>query len=262
MRETRAIMGMPITVEIIVKAGPLDARKGPAFTNDRAIETIESVFEYFTDIDERFSTYKETSEISMINRGEIAESAWSEEMQEAFRLAEATKRESNGYFDINKPDATIDPSGIVKGLAIQRASEMLARGGYEDFFIDAGGDIASAGKNTKGSAWSVGIKNPFKQDEIVKAIYPHGHGVATSGSYIRGAHIYDPHDPARSLDEIVSITVIGPDVLEADRFATAAFAMQRNGIRFIEGMPDLEGYMIDKDGMATMTSGFEQFTNL
>jgi thiamine biosynthesis lipoprotein len=247
MREMRSIMGMPITVEII---------------DHDPSDTIELVFKYFHEIDERFSTYKDTSEISKINRGEIRESDWSNEMKDVFSLATLTKRESEGYFDIKRPDGMIDPSGIVKGLAIQRAGLLIYQAGFNNYYIDAGGDIESRGKNSQNEDWSVGIKNPFKQDEIVKVIYPKGHGVATSGSYIRGAHIYDPHDPTRALQKILSITIIGADVLEADRFATAAFAMQSNGIQFIEQTIGLEGYMIDRDGIATMTSGFERFTNI
>lgn len=108
--------------------------------------------------------------------------------------------------------------------------------------------------------WSVGIRNPFKSEEIVKVVYPRGKGVATSGSYVRGSHIYNPLEPDDGLKEVVSITIIGPDVLEADRFATAAFAMGKSGIEFIEKMPELEGYMIDKEGVATFTSGFSAYT--
>ena len=56
------------------------------------------------------------------------------------------------------------------------------------------------------------------------------------------------------------MTVIGPNVYEADRFATPAFAMGKKGIDFVENLPGLEGYMVDKDGIATMTSGFEKYT--
>ena len=84
--------------------------------------------------------------------------------------------------------------------------------------------------------------------------------MATSGSYIRGAHIYNPHAPTAALTDILSITVVGPDVYEADRFATAAFAMGREGINFIERLQGFEGYAIDKSGVATLTSGFEHYT--
>jgi len=83
-----------------------------------------------------------------------------------------------------------------------------------------------------------------------------GRGVATSGTYIRGQHIYNPYRPEEKIEDIVSITVVGPDIYEADRFATAAFAMGRGGIMFIEELKDFEGYAVDAAGIATMTSGF------
>ena len=87
-----------------------------------------------------------------------------------------------------------------------------------------------------------------------------GKGIATSGSYLRGQHIYNPHLPEKKLTEIVSFTVIGENILEADRFATAAFAMGKEGINFIEQLPHFEGYAIDSNGMATFTSNFELYT--
>ncbi|MER9313470.1 FAD:protein FMN transferase [Mesorhizobium australicum] len=87
-------------------------------------------------------------------------------------------------------------------------------------------------------------------------VYPSGRGVATSGTYVRGQHIYNPHGIGGWIQDIVSLTVIGADVLEADRFATAAFAMGRDGILFIEQAPGLEGYLVDANGRATPTTGF------
>ncbi len=238
-------MGMP--VEVVVAGG--DARAA-----------LEDAFAYFAAVDARFSTYKDDSEISRINRKLLAPEAASGEMREVFALAERTKAETGGYFDIRRPDGTLDPSGIVKGWAVKNASARVRARGHEDFFINAGGDIAMSGANAAGAPWSVGIKNPFRPDEIVKVIYPRGKGVATSGSYIRGAHIYNPHNPAEELADVVSITVIGPDVLEADRYATAAFAMGEKGIAFIEALPGFEGYAIGARGTATLTSGFHAYT--
>ncbi|RWK27769.1 FAD:protein FMN transferase, partial [Mesorhizobium sp.] len=99
-------------------------------------------------------------------------------------------------------------------------------------------------------------RNPFNTNEIIKVIYPRGRGVATSGTYARGQHIYNPHGSGEPVTDIVSLTVVGSDVLEADRFATAAFAMGRDGIFFIEQTPGLEGYVVDVNGRGTPTSGF------
>lgn len=238
-------MGMPITVEIA------DTNASP--------HILEEVFLYFKTVDEKFSPYKPESEISRFNKQLIENS--SESFAEILTIAEKTKQETHGYFDIQKPDGGIDPSGIVKGWAINNAADLLRHCGCAHFFIEAGGDIQTSGKDADGNEWSVGIKNPFNTQEIVKVIYPRGHGVATSGSYERGSHIYNPLSPTDALDEIVSITVIGPNVLEDDRFATAAFAMGKKGVEFIEGLAGFEAYSIDKGGIATMTSNFHTYTS-
>jgi thiamine biosynthesis lipoprotein len=245
MKETRKLMGMTVTVEIV--------------DDNATIEAIENIFIYFKYIDEKFSTYKETSEISAINRGEIKEKNYSEDMKEVFALSEKTKEETKGYFDIKKPDGKYDPSGMVKGWAIRNAGLQLERAGFKNFYVDVGGDMQVHGLNAEGKVWSVGIKNPFNQDEIVKVVYLSDKGMATSGTYIREQHIYNPHKEG-TLNEVFSLSVIGPNIYEADRFATAGFAMGREGIYFIESIPGLEGYMIDKDGLATETTGFEKYT--
>ena len=146
----------------------------------------------------------------------------------------------------------------MKGWAIHNAAAMLQKHGLWDFYIEAGGDIQLSGLNDSGGYWVVGIRNPFHPQEVVKVLYLSDIGIATSGTYVRGDHIYDPHSlEQRPIEDIMSLTVVGPNVYEADRWATAAFAMGRPGIHLIEEMPGFEGYLIDRDGIATMTSGFE-----
>lgn len=236
-------MGMPVTVEVV---------------DEKATEkTLEKVFDYFKYIDEKFSTYKKTSEISMINRGELALEKCSQDMKTILWLAEKTKRETEGFFDINRGYRR-DPSGIVKGWAIWQAAKILEGMGHVNYYVDAGGDIQTSGKNAEGKPWKVGIRNPQRKEEIVKVFAVSGEGIATSGNYERGLHILNPKT-GMPADEIASMTVIGPNVYEADRFVTAAFAMGRGGIIFIEKRGGLEGYMIDKEGMATKTSGIGKY---
>ncbi len=237
-------MGMPITVRV-VQAGATP-------------ETLESVFSYFQYIDDKFSTYKDDSEITYINRHELKLERASRDMRTVFELAEQTRQETNGYFNILR-DGAYDPSGLVKGWAIYNVSGLLRRKGFENFYVEAGGDIEAAGKNAQGQNWRVGIRNPFNIHEIVKVVTITDGGIATSGTSIRGQHIYDPKSTAPLATSVVSLTVIGPNVYEADRFATAAFAMAEDGIAFIEDLDGFEGYQIDKNGLATFTSGFERY---
>ncbi len=242
MKRTRTIMGMPISIEIF----------DPSATEN----IFDRAFSYFRSIDEKFSTFKATSEITKINRGELDKKDWSDDMNVIFMLAEETKRGTDGFFDIKKPDGSYDPSGIVKGWAIYQAARILDAEGCEDYCVEAGGDIQVRRKDAAKEPWSIGIRDPFHLDQIVKVIAMHDGGVATSGTYLQGQHIYNPHRPKDEITEIVSLTVVGPNIYDADRFATAAFAMGSRGIAFIERLNGFEGYAVDNRGMATETSGF------
>jgi len=239
-------MGMPVCIEIV------DDRA------DRASALAET-FAYFTAVDEQFSTYKATSEISRFNRGELSETGLSPAMREVFALADDTKRASDGYFDMRRPDGSTDPSGIVKGWAIRNAAHLLDECGFQNFYVEAGGDIQTRGTNAERQPWAIGIRNPFNASEIVKVVYPNGKGIATSGTSMRGQHIYNPHAPGALLTEMASLTIIGPDVFEADRYATAAFAMGVPGLGFIENLAGFEGYAVLADGNACFTSGFARY---
>lgn len=235
-------MGMPITLEIT-------ERVPKSF--------FDEVFDYFRSVDSRYSTYKQDSEISKINGG-LPKTKWSAEMKSVLDLCEKTRQQTKGYFNI-KHDGKIDPSGLVKGWAIKNAADLLYMKGVSNFNVEAGGDIQVSGHNDQDQEWHIGIRSPFKVNEIIKTVKVSNEGIATSGTYIRGQHIYDPFNPQKRLDQVKSFTVIGPNIYEADRFATAAFAMGWNGISFIESIKGLEGYMVTDDEMATYTSGFERF---
>ncbi len=243
MKQTRLLMGMPITIELL--------------DSGITIDHLDAVFNFFESVDERFSLYRDGSEISRINRGELQPNEYSDDMRTIFGLCALTKRQTGGYFEIAH-DGRLDPTGVVKGWAIQQAAARLRAAGRRDFYIDAGGDIQISGTR-HGTPWHVGIRNPFRRQENVKVLALTACGVATSGTAVRGQHIYDPFQPGVPLLEVVSLTVIGPSILEADRFATAAFAMGRRGIQFIEALPGFEGYQIDAGARATYTSGFERY---
>jgi len=244
MRSTRLIMGMPVTIEVV---------------GDEGGEAAHAAFAYFEDVDARFSPFKPESEVSGFARGDLPFEDVSRELREVLELSELTRRETDGYFDIRRPDGRIDPSGLVKGWAIRNAARGIEAAGHTNYFVDAGGDVQCRGHNAQGQRWRIGIRNPFDEAQIVKVVVPGDAGVATSGTYVRGRHIYDPHMSEAVSDEVASLTVIGPDIYEADRFATAAFAMGRHGVVFLEQQPGLEAYSIGRDGVATMTSGFSKY---
>lgn len=241
-------MGMPVIIEII--------------DPNSSIQDIDELFDYFLYIEQKFSPFIETSETCRINRGEILSNEYSVEMIEVLSLAEQTKTETAGFFDITIAPGKINPVGIVKGWAISNVAKILEKKGFKNFYIDIGGDIQTSGLNKEGQKWKIGIRNPFSNaqgEELIKVVHLSGEGIATSGNYLRGDHIYNPLNPAQKINNLISFTVIGPNIYEADRFATAVFAMGGEGIDFIEKLSGFEGYMVLKNGRAIMTSGFELY---
>ena len=163
MKSTRVIMGMPITVEV------MDA----SVTE----KDMEEVFNYFNYVDQTFSPYKPESELSKINQGQITKDAYSPDMVEVLALSAETKKQTNSYFDIQTPQGNLDPSGLVKGWSIFNASQILETHGCKNFYIEAGGDIQTGGKNSQDQAWNVGIRNPFQVNEIIKVVHLSGQGI-------------------------------------------------------------------------------------
>jgi thiamine biosynthesis lipoprotein len=219
---------------------------------------FKEIFDYFTYIDKTFSPFKKESELTKINHGRLLKKDWSRDMKTVFKLCEQTKNETFGYFNIEK-NQEFDPLGLVKGWAINNAANILKRKGFKNFYVEAGGDIQVTGANKENELWKIGIQNPFDLKKNIKVVVLDNQGIATSGTYLRGQHIRNPFFPEKEIKEIVSLTVIGPNIYEADRFATAAFAMGKKGIGFIEKLPNFAGYMIDNKGMATFTSNFNSY---
>jgi thiamine biosynthesis lipoprotein len=248
-------MGMPITVAIPDRERQ-DTAPG-AVTLPTTEAAALAVFDHFRSVDERFSAYKPGSETCRIDRGELAPGAASPEMREVLRLCEETKSLTDGYFNAWFA-GHFDPSGLVKGWAIAGAARILDEDGFISFCVEAGGDIEVRGANDEGRPWVIGLRSPFDPEKLTHRLRLQNRGIATSGTYIRGNHIYNPKTGERA-GEIASLSVIGPDVFEADRLATAAFAMGTAGIEFVAALQGFDACMISPDGMATFTPGFREY---
>ncbi|HSX41869.1 MAG TPA: FAD:protein FMN transferase [Candidatus Saccharimonadales bacterium] len=218
---------------------------------------VAAIFRLWQTIDQRFSPFKKTSELSQLNRGELKPEQLSEALKTVLALCEQTQTETDGFFNITRPDGQIDPSGLVKGWAIWQGAKLLQTKGYRNFTVEIAGDIQVSGVAQPGRTWRYGIRNPFNPSEIIKTLALTNAGVATSGNYVQGAHIYDPVS-GQNLENVASLTVIGPNVYEADRMATAAFAMGEGGLAFIEKLPGFEAYAVLASGRARLTSGFDR----
>lgn len=209
---------------------------------------LDEAFALLRDIDRRFSPYQPESEVSRLIRGELDEADWAPDLRAILGLCEDLRRMSDGYFDIrgHRPDGRPDPTGLVKGWAVEEASLILDGAGATAYSINAGGDVTARGEPEPGRPWRVGVRHPGRPDRVAAVLAVRDLSVATSGGYERGDHIVDPHTrrPARDL---LSVTVVGPSLTYADGYATAAYAMGLPGVAWVHRHPGYGAYAITSD---------------
>jgi FAD:protein FMN transferase len=123
----------------------------------------------------------------------------------------------------------LDLGAVAKGLAVDLAARELRS--FQNFAIDAGGDLYLEGCNPDGDPWSIGIRHPRRDGELIDSLRISHRAVCTSGDYERraardeeGHHILDPRT-GLSTNGVASVTVIAPTVMLADALATAAFVL-------------------------------------
>jgi FAD:protein FMN transferase len=128
------------------------------------------------------------------------------------------KSRTLGSFDPFFDGQSFNPTGYIKGWAIARVGRLLKKLNHHTFYITIGGDTLVASNSAK--TWKIGISDPLDTSKIIKVIALKNGEIATSGSYERPGHLYDP-STNRSLDRTRTVTVIGKSIITADVFATA-----------------------------------------
>jgi len=159
--------------------------------------------------------------------------------------------------------ARVDVDGIAKGYAIDRAAEVLQRAGLDGGLVEIGGDLVCFGRPPQGETWSVGIRNPFGPGKLAELRLRAG-AVCTSGDYaraltiagVRYSHIIDPRT-LRPVDQVPSVTVVAPNALTADVWATALSVLGVEGVNRLP--PGVEAMLVigtEADHRFFCTAGF------
>ncbi len=219
---------------------------------------IAEVVTWLHHVDEVFSTYRPDSVVSKLDRGEIELADCSAEVRDAFATCADLARATGGYFSI-RPAGRLDPSGFVKGWAIERASELLRSRGSRNHAVNGGGDVQLAGSRSPGSSWRVGINDPAKHGQLAAVVSAADAAVATSGTAERGAHVTDPLT-GQEATELASVTVVGRHLARADAYATAALAMGPACLPWLEELSGYDALVIGADGQRWQTTGFPAWT--
>jgi FAD:protein FMN transferase len=236
--EVRQIMGMPIGIDVREPAGV----------------DLEPAFDWLREVDATFSTYRDDSDVSRLDRGELALVDCRPEIDEVLVRCMALGRATRGYFSV-RPAGRLDPSGFVKGWAVDGTADRLAAAGATDFCINAGGDVVVRGRPAPDRLWQVGIRHPEHAEQLAAVLGVEDLAVATSGEYERGSHILDPHS-GRPPAGLLSVTIVGPDLATADAYATAAFAMGAEGPGWTATLAGYDALCITDDHRVLSTRGF------
>lgn len=238
VRRARHVMGTTASIHVHDAA--------PRELVERA---IDEVLVELDRLEAMFSTFREDSEISRVNRGVLHLGDCSREVTEVLDACTWLEQASSGAFDIrpNGLGGPIDPAGFVKGWAAERASAALARCGLEHWYVSVGGDIIVSGTPEPGERWRIGIANPIHPGEIIASLDVEGGAVATSGTAERGAHLWDARTGAAA-NCFASVTVSGPSLAWADAFATTVFVMGESGIEWVSQFDGYHAVVVRPDG--------------
>nr|WSX81714.1 FAD:protein FMN transferase [Streptomyces sp. NBC_00899] len=214
----------------------------------RAAAALEAAAAWLGHVDEVFSTYRPQSQVSRLAAGTLALSACSPEVWEVLGLCEAAERRSDGWFSAGYAGG-FDPTGLVKGWAVERAATMVASAGADAVCVNGGGDV-----QVHGGPWRIGVSDPLRKGALATVVHAEGElAVATSGPAERGCHIVDPRTGRPPATALASLTVVCRGLTEADTCATAGYAMGDRARDWLESLPGTRAFAITADGTSWTT---------
>ncbi|MEY4532630.1 MAG: hypothetical protein RI926_399 [Actinomycetota bacterium] len=208
-------MGTMVSIRIA------DAEISEHTADDSVISVLNELEHEFARLNEKYSLYRDDSEISQVAAGALSLADASEEMREEYARALHWREKTDGAFTPHRPDGVIDLSGTIKAVAIDAASKMLHSAGFDNFSVNVGGDLTTSGnQGLDERGWVTGIVDPEDRGTMIAAVrltaeFP---AMATSGSAERGEHIWLRPETTK---DFVQATVIAEDIITADVLATA-----------------------------------------
>ena len=232
---------------------------GTAFTIDirdpgQWTDAVADVVGWLHHVDAVFSTYRPGSDISRIRRGELDVADADPDVTEVLELCVLMHRETGGYFSALW-NGRLDPTGLVKGWAVERAAALLTSYGSRNHAVSGGGDMQLVGEASPGEPWRIGVSDPHDRARVLRVVSGRDFAVATSGNAERGDHVVDPFT-GESPRALASVTVTGRSLTRVDCYATAAFAMDGNAAAWLESKTGHEALLVDDAGTLIVTSGW------
>jgi thiamine biosynthesis lipoprotein len=241
-------MGMPISL----------ALRGRHAADDVGAAAWSAVMAELDEVDRTFSTYRPDSVVSRLGRGEVALEDCPAEVAEVLELGALAEAASGGAFRVTLPGAdgteVLDPSGVVKGWAVERAAAHLRALPDTDFSLSAGGDLVCRSLDPAAEPWRIGVEDPRDPTRLVAVVPVLNGAVATSGTAHRGQHLVDART-GRPPEQVASVTVVADSLTWADIDATAAYALGPDAARWLREERDRTGLVVWRDGSMEVLEG-------
>jgi FAD:protein FMN transferase len=214
---------------------------------DGVVEALHAARLVLEAMDGRFSHYRGDSDITRWVAGDEVSDRAAADIEHVLRECGRLHRDSDGVFRARNPRTqSLDTAGYVKGYAIGRAVDELRRHGLANFVIGVGGDAYCAGRPEADRPWQVAVQDPGRSHAVAAIVPASDLAVATSGTSERGDHIWRAAAPVTS--SLLSFTVVGPEIAEADAYATIGFAMGEDGVAWVRRHEGYRSIVIRADG--------------
>ena len=163
-----------------------------------------------------------------------------------------------------KPGVILDFNAIAQGYTVDVLAAFLEEKHIRDYLIELGGEVKAKGKKINNENWTIGIDQPNETElegrPLKATIQLKNQSLATSGNYRKYyiengqkfSHIIDPHTGYPAKNNLLSASVIAPDCITADAYATAFMVMGlEKSKQFLQQHPELQlevFFIYDEDG--------------
>ncbi|MEV1287244.1 FAD:protein FMN transferase [Micromonospora sp. NPDC049679] len=210
----------------------------PEWMTRRALgEAIADAVAELRAIDVTYSPLRRTSLVSLLRRGEVSPEAYPP-LADIVARCDAMRAATDGWFDAWAVPGGFDPSGLLKGWAMERAAARLRAAGIEDHAVVSGGDLTVRGHAPHGGPWRIAVHDPECGNPQPTMLHLTEGAVGTSGMAGRRGHVVDPHTGA-AVEQHRRAIVTGPDLAVADAYATGLCAAGPAGL---DWFPTVDGY--------------------